>query len=65
MAEAELAVLSNQCLDRRLGNVDVVQSEIAAGEPQRNEVHAAINWCFTIEDARDKLGRLYHSLTMW
>jgi len=61
MAEGELAVLSNQCLDQRLGNVQVVQSEIAAWEQQRNDVHATINWRFTIEDARVKLGRLYQS----
>jgi hypothetical protein len=61
MAEAELAVLSNQCLDQRLGNVQAVQSEIAAWEQQRNDVHATINWRFTVEDARVKLERLYQS----
>jgi hypothetical protein len=61
MAEAEFAVLSRQCLDRRLGNVQVVQSELAAWEHQRNDVHAMINWCFTVADARIKLERLYPS----
>jgi hypothetical protein len=61
MAEAELAVLSNQCLDQRLGNMQTVQSEIAAWEQQRNDVHATINWRFTVEDARVKLDRLYQS----
>jgi hypothetical protein len=61
MAEAEFAVLSRQCLDRRLGNMQVVQSEIAAWEHQRNDVHATINWRFTVVDARVKLERLYHS----
>jgi hypothetical protein len=61
MAEAEFAVLSRQCLDRRLGNMQTIQSEIVAWEHQRNEVHATINWRFTVEDARVKLERLYHS----
>lgn len=61
MAEAEFAVLSNQCLDRRLGNVQAIQSEIAAWEQQRNDVHATINWRFTVADARVKLERLYPS----
>jgi hypothetical protein len=61
MAEAEFAVLSTQCLDRRLGNVQTVQSEIAAWERPRNDVHATINWRFTVAEARVKLERLYHS----
>jgi hypothetical protein len=61
MAEAEFAVLSRQCLDRRLGSVQVVQSELAAWEHQRNDVHAMINWRFTVADARIKLERLYPS----
>jgi hypothetical protein len=60
MAEAEFAVLSRQCLDRRLGNMQTIQSEIAAWEHQRNDVHATINWRFTVVDARVKLERLYH-----
>jgi hypothetical protein len=61
MAEAEFAVLSRQCLDRRLGHMQVVQSEMAAWEHQRNDVRATINWRFTVADARVKLERLYHS----
>jgi hypothetical protein len=61
IAEVEFAVLSTQCLDRRLGNVQVVQSEIAAWERQRNAAHAVINWRFTVQVARVKLGRLYPS----
>jgi hypothetical protein len=61
MAEAEFAVLSRQCLDRRLGNMQTIQSETAAWEHQRNEAHATINWRFTLVDARVKLERLYHA----
>lgn len=61
MAEVEFAVLSTQCLDRRLGNVQVVQNEIAAWERQRNAAHSVINWRFTVQVARVKLERLYPS----
>jgi hypothetical protein len=61
MAEVEFAVLSTQCLDRRLGNVQVVQNEIAAWKRQRNAAHSVINWRFTVQVARVKLERLYPS----
>ena len=61
MAEVEFAVLSTQSLDRRLGNVQVVQNEITAWERQRNAAHAVINWHFTVQVARVKLERLYPS----
>jgi hypothetical protein len=61
MAEVEFAALSTQCLDRRLGNVQVVHSEIAAWERQRNAAQCAINWRFTVPVARVKLARLYPS----
>jgi len=61
MAEAEIAVLSRQCLDRRLGNVQTVRSEIAAWEQPRNDAHATIDWRFTVDAARVKLERLYPS----
>lgn len=61
MAEVEFAVLSTQCLDRRLGNVQVVQNEIAAWERKRNAAHSVINWRFTVQVARVKLERLYPS----
>lgn len=61
MAEVEFAVLSTQCLDRRLGNVQVVQNEIAAWERQRNAAHSVINWRLTVPVARVTLERLYPS----
>jgi hypothetical protein len=61
MAEVEFAVLSTQCLDRRLGNVQVVQSEIAAWERQRNAAHSVIHWRFTVQVTRVMLERPYPS----
>lgn len=62
MAEIELGILSRQCLDRRIDNVEILRSEVAAWEQQRNAMNMKINWQFTTADARIKLRRLYPSL---
>jgi hypothetical protein len=58
-AEIELAILSAQCLDRRIPNQDTLRQEVAAWEETRNALGAAVNWRFTTEDARVKLRHLY------
>jgi hypothetical protein len=62
MAETELSSLDRQCLDRRLDATDIVRSEVAVWETQRNEAKITINWRFTIADARVKLKRVYPSI---
>ncbi len=59
MAEVEISVLTEQCLDRRLGNQEAVAKEVGAWETERNNNKATIDWRFTIPNARDKLKRLY------
>ena len=59
MAEAELSVLSNQCLDRRIGDRDLLAKETAAWMARRNADQVRIHWRFTVPDARRKLGHLY------
>ena len=59
MAESELAVLTNQCLDRRIPDKPTLEKEIAAWEAHRNKHHAKADWQFTTNDARVKLKRLY------
>jgi transposase len=59
MVEIEIGVLRNQCLDRRIPNRERLKSEIAEWERQRNHSGARINWMFSTENARDKLGRAY------
>ncbi len=59
MAESELAVLTNQCLDRRIPDKPTLAKEIAAWEAHRNKHHAKADWQFTTNDARVKLKRLY------
>jgi hypothetical protein len=62
MAEAELAVLSSQCLDRRIPDQQVLKKEIQAWESVRNGKHAKADWHFTTANARVKLKRLYPAL---
>lgn len=59
MAECELAVLAQQCLNRRLPDQQTVMHEVNAWEERRNEAKVKINWQFTTADARIKLRRLY------
>ena len=59
MAEVEISVLTEQCLDRRLASQAIVASEVGAWEFERNDVRATIDWRFTIPNARDKLKKLY------
>jgi hypothetical protein len=59
MAEVEIAVLTEQGLDRRMGRPVIVANEISAWESERNASWATIDWRFTIPKARDKLKKLY------
>lgn len=62
MAEIELSVLSGQCLNRRIDDIETVIKECNAWEKARNNLNATINWQFTTQDARVKLKRLYPTL---
>ncbi len=61
MVEIEIAVLSGQCLDRRIPDQTTAKREVAAWEKERNKWRAMVNWRFTTKDARIKLNRLYHN----
>jgi hypothetical protein len=58
MAESELAVLTNQCLNRRIPDKSTLEREVATWEAHRNKHHAKADWQFTTADARVKLKRL-------
>ena len=62
LAESELAVLTTQCLDRRIADRPTLSSEVAAWVRHRNARHAKADWQFTTDDARVKLKRLYPRL---
>ena len=59
MVEIEISVLASQCLDRRIDSYSRLVAEIAAWEKRRNAERARVNWMFTTEKARAKMGRAY------
>lgn len=59
MVEIEIGVLRGQCLKYRIGERERLEAEVAAWERQRNEAGARVEWRFTTERARKKLGRAY------
>jgi len=59
VAECELAALSAQCLDRRIGSLARLKQVAAAWEAERNERQVGVDWRFTTTNARIKLRRLY------
>jgi hypothetical protein len=63
MAEIELSVLGRQCLAQRLPSQARVQAVIAPWEQGRNTHHVTLTWRFTTAAAREKLHRLYPSLS--
>ena len=59
MAECEFSMLSRQCLNQRLPDINAVRREVTAWTISRNQAGNTVDWHFTIEDARIKLKMLY------
>jgi hypothetical protein len=59
VAECELSVLCQQCLDRRIPDFDTMQREVTAWTNDRNSKTKRVDWQFTTADARIKLKHLY------
>src|SRR4051812_12413661 len=59
MAEIEIGVLKGQRLNRRIADRERLEREIAAWQRGRDAAEAKIEWMFTTEAARTKLGRFY------
>jgi len=60
VAECELSCMTSQCLrGRRIGELEVLQSEIATWSEKTNTKQRGVDWQFKIDDARRKLKRLY------
>ena len=62
MAESELAILSSQCLDRRIPDQRNLQRQVAAWLLHRNTHNVKADWRFTAADAGIKLKSLYPAL---
>ena len=59
MVEIEIGVLSKQCLDRRIPDIEELREEVSAWQVDRNAAGATVNWLFDVDGARAKLGRSY------
>lgn len=59
MVEIEIGVMVQQCLDRRIPDKNTLITEVASWERRRNAEGAKIKWLFTVDRARQKLGRAY------
>ena len=64
MAEIELSVLTQQCLSRRISDIEVLRRETNAWADRRNASQTGVDWQFTVTDARIKLKRLYPQVKM-
>ncbi|HEX8794847.1 MAG TPA: IS630 family transposase [Polyangiaceae bacterium] len=64
MVEIEIGVMVAQCLDRRIPDKKTLTSEISAWQRRRNREKARIQWLFTVQRAREKLGRSYPPLAV-
>lgn len=62
MVEIEIGVMVAQCLDRRIPTKEMLVREVKAWERARNAAGARIKWLFTLDRAREKLGRAYLSV---
>jgi DDE superfamily endonuclease len=59
IAEIELSALTRQCLDRRIDDLDLLNTELTAWQQATNTAQRQVNWQFTTHDARIKLRHLY------
>jgi len=59
IAELELSALVRVCLRRRISSIEKLDREVQAIVKERNEMKVTVDWQFSIEQAREKLGRHY------
>jgi hypothetical protein len=51
-AEIDIGVMGSQCLDKRIGSMQMLDEEVSAWTNERNDARATITWKFTKEDAK-------------
>lgn len=59
IAEIELSALSRQCLNRRIDDLDVSNTELSAWQNSLNANQRQVQWHSTTDDARTRLRHLY------
>ena len=64
VAEIELSVLTKQCLNRRIADIETLRREATAWAEHRNTAQIGVDWQFTNDVARIKHKRLYPKIKM-
>jgi len=59
IAEIELSALTRQCLERRISDLEILNTELTAWQHATNAEQRQVDWQFTTDDARVKLRHLY------
>lgn len=59
MVEIEIGVMTKQCLDRRIADIETLRVEVQAWVERRNREGAKIEWLFDVHKARAKMARHY------
>lgn len=62
MIECEFAVISRQCLGRRIPTFERLEKEVLTLIKERNEKKIKIDWQFSIGDARSKMNKHYRAV---
>ena len=62
MVEIEFSALSKQCLDRRIGEIEILEKEVLRWVKDRSRKKIKINWQFSISAAREKFSRHYKNI---
>jgi len=61
MAEIEIGIMDRQGTGQRIGTAELLQTEVAQWQQQRNAAERGIEWKFTRQDADRKMCRHYVS----
>ena len=61
MAEIEINMMDKECLSRRIGEAEKLETEINCWSRQRNKMKKKIQWTFTRQNADHKLSKHYVS----
>lgn len=59
MAEIEINILETECLNRKIGSLEILNKEVKAWEVQKNDQKKMIYWDFTKQKADIKLSKYY------
>lgn len=62
MIEIEFSALARQCLNQRIPTKQLLEKKVLTLVKERNDKKIKINWQFSIDNARDKMGKHYKSV---